>query len=123
MRDLVERAQQGDREAYELLARGAARRLFLIASRILRDADAAEDAVQHTLVTIWRDLPSLRDPARFDAWTYRIVIRAAGAADRYIVLDVGGRPVVIQISAPSPAALTALLPEAMPIVQSFRFAP
>jgi hypothetical protein len=28
-----------------------------------------------------------------------------------------------QISAPSPAALSALLPEAMPIVQSFRFAP
>lgn len=74
-RVLVERAQQGDREAYDQLARGAARRLFVVANRILRDVDAAEDAVQQTLVDIWRDLPSLRDPDRFDAWTYRIVVR------------------------------------------------
>ena len=74
-RALVERAQQGDRDAYEHLARDAARRLFLVASRILRDADAAEDAVQQTLVAVWRDLRSLRDPDRFDAWTLRIVVR------------------------------------------------
>jgi RNA polymerase sigma-70 factor (ECF subfamily) len=80
---LVERAQQGDRDAYEQLARGAARRLFLVASRILRDSDAAEDAVQQTLVDIWRDLPSLRDPDRFDAWTYRMVVRACHAQGRH----------------------------------------
>ncbi len=74
-RALVERAQSGDREAYEQLARGSARRLFLVASRILRDADAAEDVVQQTLVVMWRDLSSLRDPDRFEAWTYRIVVR------------------------------------------------
>lgn len=74
-RVLVERAQAGDRDAYEQLARGAARRLFLVASRILRDTDAAEDAVQATLVAIWRDLPSLRDPERFESWTYRLVVR------------------------------------------------
>jgi RNA polymerase sigma-70 factor (ECF subfamily) len=79
---LVERAQQGDREAYEQLARGAARRLFLVASRILRDTDAAEDAVQQTLVAIWQDLPSLRDPDRFDAWSYRMVVRACRAEGR-----------------------------------------
>jgi RNA polymerase sigma-70 factor (ECF subfamily) len=81
-RALVERAQGGDREAYELLARGAARRLFLVASRILRDADAAEDAVQQTLVAMWRDLPSLRDPGRFDAWTYRMVVRYSRSEQR-----------------------------------------
>jgi RNA polymerase sigma-70 factor (ECF subfamily) len=75
-RDLVRRAQAGDRDAYEALARGAAQRLSLVASRILRDSDAAEDAVQQTLVAIWRDLPSLRDPDRFEAWTYRMVVRA-----------------------------------------------
>ena len=79
---LVERAQGGDRDAYEQLARGAARRLFLVASRILRDTDAAEDAVQQTLVAIWQDLPSLRDPERFDAWTYRLVVRACRAQGR-----------------------------------------
>ena len=75
-RALVERAQRGDRDAYEQLARDAAPRLFLVASRLLRDNDAAEDAVQQTLVTIWRDLGTLRDPDRFEGWTYRIVVRA-----------------------------------------------
>ena len=74
-RALVERAQRGDREAYEQLARDAAGRLFLVASRITRDVDAAEDAVQQTLVAMWRDIRSLKDPDRFEAWTYRIVVR------------------------------------------------
>jgi RNA polymerase sigma-70 factor (ECF subfamily) len=81
-RELVERAREGDRDAYEQLARGAARRLFLVASRILQDADAAEDAVQQTLVGIWRDLPTLRDPDRFEAWTYRMVVRACRGQGR-----------------------------------------
>jgi RNA polymerase sigma-70 factor (ECF subfamily) len=72
---LVERAQSGDRDAYEQLARGAAGRLFLVASRILRDTDEAEDAVQAALIAMWRDLPALRDPDRFDAWAYRLVVR------------------------------------------------
>ena len=79
---LVERAQKGDRDAYEQLAQGAARRLFLVASRILRDTDSAQDAVQQTLVAMWQDLPSLRDPERFDAWTYRLVVRACRAQGR-----------------------------------------
>jgi RNA polymerase sigma-70 factor (ECF subfamily) len=81
-RSLVERAQRGDRDAYEELARSSARRLFLVASRILRDPDAAEDAVQQTLVAIWRDIGSLRDPDRFEAWTYRLVVRYCRAEDR-----------------------------------------
>ena len=76
-RSLVEQARDGDPEAYDRLAREASRRLFLIAHRILRDTDAAEDAVQQTLVTIWRELPRLRDVERFDVWSYRIVTRAS----------------------------------------------
>ena len=79
---LVERAQAGDREAYERLARDAAPRLYLIASRVLRDLDAADDAVQQTLVAMWRDLDSLRDSARFEAWTYRMVVRYCQAEAR-----------------------------------------
>ena len=75
-RGLVERAQRGDRDAYEALARNSARRLYLTAARILRDPDRADDAVQQALVAIWRELPSLRDPERFEAWTYRLVVRA-----------------------------------------------
>lgn len=74
-RALVERAQQGDRDAYESLARESARRLYLTAYRIVRDDDLAEDATQRTLIAIWQELPSLRDPDRFEAWTYRMVVR------------------------------------------------
>ena len=81
-RDLVVRAQAGDQDAYERLARFAADRLFLVAGRILRDHDMAEDAVQQTLVAIWRDLPTLRDPDRFDAWTFRVLLRACRAQER-----------------------------------------
>jgi RNA polymerase sigma-70 factor (ECF subfamily) len=73
--DVVVRAQHGDREAYEALARMSATRLYLTAHRIVRDPDRADEAVQQTLVAMWRELPSLRDPARFEAWTYRLVVR------------------------------------------------
>jgi RNA polymerase sigma-70 factor, ECF subfamily len=74
-RDLIERAKLGDRDAYEAIGRVAANRLYTIAFRILREPDQADDAVQQTLVTIWRELPKLRDSDRFDAWTYRLVVR------------------------------------------------
>ena len=74
-RRVVERAQRGDRDAYEALARASATRLYLTAHRIVRDVDRAEEAVQQALVAIWRELPSLRDPDRFEAWTYRLVVR------------------------------------------------
>ena len=44
--------------------------------------DLAEDATQQALLTIWRDLPQLRDPARFDAWSYRLLVRACYAEGR-----------------------------------------
>lgn len=81
-RSLVERAQRGDREAYETLARTVARDLYLAAHRIVRDPDRADDAAQQALITIWRELPSLRDPDRFHAWTYRIVLRHCFGEER-----------------------------------------
>jgi len=73
-RDLVEAARSGDREAYVDLIRARTDRLFGIAQRILRDIDRAEDALQDALVIAWRDLRSLRDPDRFDAWLQRLLI-------------------------------------------------
>jgi RNA polymerase sigma-70 factor (ECF subfamily) len=73
--ELVERARDGDRDAFEDLVRAAANRLYAVAYRILRDADLADDALQEALVRIWDDLPALRDPARFDAWATRILCR------------------------------------------------
>jgi RNA polymerase sigma-70 factor (ECF subfamily) len=73
-RDLVEAAQNGDREAYVDLIRVRSDRLFAVAQRILRDIDRAEDALQDTLVIAWRDLRGLRDPERFDAWLQRVLV-------------------------------------------------
>lgn len=73
---LVEQAQRGDRQAFAVLAYEMSDRLFGVAHRILRDFDAAGDALQEALVRIWRDLPALRDPERLDAWAYRLLVRA-----------------------------------------------
>jgi RNA polymerase sigma-70 factor (ECF subfamily) len=75
-RDLVERAQRGDHDAFEALTSAAFDRLYAVAQRILRDLDRADDAVQECLVRAWRDLKGLRDPDRFDAWLYRLLINA-----------------------------------------------
>src|SRR3954470_22637119 len=56
--------------------------MYAIASRILRDADLAEDALQSAFVTAWRSLPSLRDPARFEAWLRRLLVHACYAEAR-----------------------------------------
>jgi RNA polymerase sigma-70 factor, ECF subfamily len=81
-RDLIEQAQHGDREAFAILARTHGDRLMAIAQRILRDVGRAEDAVQQTLVIAWRELPSLRDPDRFDAWLQRLLVNASYAEAR-----------------------------------------
>jgi RNA polymerase sigma-70 factor (ECF subfamily) len=75
-RDLVERARRGDHDAFAVLARAAIGRLDAAARLILRDPDRAQDAVQETLVRCWRDLPTLRDVDRFDAWLNRLFLNA-----------------------------------------------
>src|SRR6187397_3556871 len=77
--DLVVRAQQGDKGAFADLATGIGDRYLAVARRILRDLNLAEDATQQALLSIWQDLPRLRDPARFDAWSYRLLVRACYA--------------------------------------------
>jgi RNA polymerase sigma-70 factor (ECF subfamily) len=79
---LVDLARRGDEEAFTDLARAVGDRLMAIAYRILRDADRAEDAVQQALVIAWRELPTLRDPDRFDAWLRRILVNACYAEAR-----------------------------------------
>ena len=80
--DLVVRAQRGDKGAYALVAGEIADRFLAVARRILRDRDLAEDATQQALLSIWQTLPRLRDPARFEAWSYRLLIHACYAEGR-----------------------------------------
>jgi RNA polymerase sigma-70 factor (ECF subfamily) len=78
-RDLVIRAQRGDREAFSELASEVGDRLLTLAHRILRDVDLAEDATQQAIVAVWRELPKLRDPDKFEGWSYRILQNACRA--------------------------------------------
>jgi RNA polymerase sigma-70 factor (ECF subfamily) len=75
-RELVERARQGDHDAFAELAGAAISRLDSAAWLILRDPEQAADAVQNALVRAWRDLPTLRDPDRFEAWLHRLLVRS-----------------------------------------------
>ena len=100
-RDLVEQAQQGEREAFAILARSRGDRLFAIANRILRDVTRSEDAVQQALVIAWRELRRLRDPDLFDAWLQRLLVHACYREARRMrawsanvrVLPIDGPPV------------------------------
>lgn len=74
--DVVVRAQGGDQAAFAQLATEGGRRMNALAVGILRDRDLAEDAVQQALLGIWRDLPQLRDPAKYESWSYKLLVRA-----------------------------------------------
>jgi RNA polymerase sigma-70 factor, ECF subfamily len=74
--ELVVSAQEGDRQAFDALATALYDRLYAIARRILRDGYGAEDAVQECLIRAWRELRSLRDPSRFEAWLHRLLINS-----------------------------------------------
>ncbi len=73
---LVERAQRGDEVAFASITRASSDRFNQVSYRILRDRHLAEDATQAALVEIWRTLPKLRDPAKFDGWAYRVLVHA-----------------------------------------------
>jgi len=78
----VERAKDGDPEAFDALARSVGDRCMAIACRILRDTDQAQDAVQAALITAWRELRTLRDPERFEPWLHRILTNECYAEAR-----------------------------------------
>ena len=81
--ELVERARSGDPQAFETLIRARGERLLGLARKILRDQDAADDALQQAVVAAWRTLPRLRDPGAFDTWLTRLVVNACyGEANR-----------------------------------------
>jgi RNA polymerase sigma factor (sigma-70 family) len=82
-RDLVLRAQRGDHDAFTALVGASLDRLYPAARLILRSQDRAEDAVQDALVRAWVGLRGLRDPDRFEAWLYRLLVNACYQAARH----------------------------------------
>ena len=81
--ELVIRARSGDHGAFADIVASIARRFHGIACAILRDPSLAEDAAQAAMVNVWRDLPRLRDPERFEAWSYRILLNACYGEGRH----------------------------------------
>jgi RNA polymerase sigma-70 factor (ECF subfamily) len=75
-RELVELAMNGDRDAFSALAASVIDRLYATAMLIVRDHSMAEAATEEAIVLAWRDLPSLRDAERFDAWMRRLLVNA-----------------------------------------------
>jgi len=82
--ELVERAIAGDHDAFSILVRASFPRLHGAARLILRDPDRAQDAVQEALVLAWRHIRALRDPGAWDAWLYRLTVRACYRSARTV---------------------------------------
>lgn len=71
---LVEKAQAGDVDAYEVLVRRHRGRIYRIALRMLGDPHDAEDVVQDVLIQVWTALTGFARASAFTTWLYRIVV-------------------------------------------------
>jgi RNA polymerase sigma-70 factor, ECF subfamily len=74
---LVERAQRGDKRAFELLVVKYQRKLVRLLSRFIRDTSEVEDVAQEAFIKAYRALPTFRGDSAFYTWLYRIGINTA----------------------------------------------
>jgi len=74
---LVERAQAGDKQAFEMLVAKYQRKLGRLLSRFIRDHAEVEDVAQEAFIKAYRALPSFRGESAFYTWLYRIGINTA----------------------------------------------
>ncbi len=70
----VERCQNGDTQAFRLIADNHGERLYGIAFLIIDDRQKAEDAVQETLLLAWRNITRFRTGAKLSPWLNRILL-------------------------------------------------
>jgi len=76
-RQLVERAQRGDKRAFELLVEKYQRKLGRLLARFIRDPAEVEDVTQEAFIKAYRALPAFRGDSAFYTWLYRIGINTA----------------------------------------------
>jgi RNA polymerase sigma-70 factor (ECF subfamily) len=94
---LVEQARHGDVDAFVALIEKRQVAMTRVAVAIRGERADADDAIQDTLVTLWRELPRLRDVDRFGAWADRILVNSCR-----LVLRRRRRRVVREIATPTP---------------------
>lgn len=75
--ELVERAQKGDKRAFELLVMKYQRKLARLLSRMVRDPGEIEDITQESFIKAYRALPQFRGESAFYTWLYRIAVNTA----------------------------------------------
>ena len=80
--DLIDRAREGDQEAFATLVRSHQNGVFTLAMRILGNRETAADVAQDALVRAWRALPRFRGEAAFSTWLHRITVNTASTARR-----------------------------------------
>jgi RNA polymerase sigma-70 factor (ECF subfamily) len=76
-RSLIDRARNGDPDAFETIVRARMDAVYRLTSAILGDEADARDAAQETFVAAWRQLPRLREPDKFEAWLQRVAVNAS----------------------------------------------
>ena len=74
---LVERVQQGDKRAFDLLVLKYQHKIFGLISRYIKDSDEVQDVAQEAFVKAYRALPKFRGDSAFYTWLYRIAINTA----------------------------------------------
>ena len=76
-RSLIDRARNGDLDAFESIVNARMDAVYRLTSAILGNEADARDAAQETFVAAWRQMAALRDPERLDAWLQRVAVNAA----------------------------------------------
>jgi len=74
---LVVRVQQGDKTAFDLLARKYQHKIAKLVSRFVRDRSEVEDVTQEALIKAYRAIGSFRGESAFYTWLYRIAVNTA----------------------------------------------
>lgn len=76
-RELVSRAQAGDRAAFAALIRAHQDEVYTLARRLVGDPHLAADVAQEALIRAWKALPRFRGDAKLSTWLYRITVNTA----------------------------------------------
>jgi RNA polymerase sigma-70 factor (ECF subfamily) len=104
-RSVIDRARNGDLDAFESIVRARMEAVYRLTSAILGDEADARDAAQETFVAAWRELPRLREPEKFEAWLQRVAVNASR-----MTLRARGRRRVREIPSSEVAALATHAP-------------